>query len=335
MMALSKYPKKINFGLHENACNLACPKCLVHSESYPRGIELRKSLGTMQIEPIIKVFEEVKNYKPTLSPSFWSEPLVNNKLFRKFVLEARARSLPVTINTNALLITEDMAEFLVKHLDQVSVSIDAVTKETLVKTRATDKLDKIKNAVFLLLEKRGARRSPRIVVSFSAEECNISEREDFVEFWIKHVDAVRVNEVYSDKRKIKKEITVSKRYPCREIYDSVTIDYNGVARICCLDGYRETNLGNVFEDGLYNVWHGEELQRIRKIHETNDFEKYNFCQTCEQWAGFKITKEKEEKGLLIRGNDFTTYYNRIDGLDTWSNESKRDDNGLIPKSTTS
>jgi radical SAM protein with 4Fe4S-binding SPASM domain len=325
MIDLSNYPRKILFGLHENACNLACPKCLVHSESYPRGIELKKSLGSMNIESIIEVFDEVKDTRPTVSPSFWSEPLVNNKLFRRFVVEAKARNLPVMINTNGLLITEDMAEFLVENLDQVSVSIDAVTEETLVKTRATDQLDEIKNAVFLLLEKRGSRRSPRIVVSFSAEECNISEREDFVKFWIQHVDAIRVNEVYSDKRKIEKEITVSDRYACREIYDNLTIDYDGVARICCLDGYRETNLGNVFDDGVYKVWHGPELQRIRKIHESNDYEKYKFCQSCDQWAGFKITEEKEENDLLIRGNDFTTYYNRIDGLDTWSEASKRAD----------
>ena len=75
-------------------------------------------------------------------------------------------------------------------------------------------------------------------------------------------------------------------------------------RICCLDGYRETNLGNVFEDGLYNVWNGEEFQRIRGIHEAGEYEKYKFCQTCEQWAGFKITKEKnnrlKEKKLKIK-----------------------------------
>jgi len=325
MVELSNYPRKILFGLHENACNLACPKCLVHSENYPRGIALKKSLGSMQIESIIKVFDEVKESAPTVSPSFWSEPLMNNKLFRRFVLEARARNLPVMINTNALLINEDMAEFLVENLDQVSVSIDATTEETLIKTRATDQLDKIKKAVFLLLEKRGSLRGPRIVVSFSAEECNVSEREDFVEFWIQHVDAVRVNEVYSDNRKIEKEITASKRYACREIYDNLTIDYDGVARICCLDGYRETNLGNVFNDGVYNVWHGLELERIRKIHESNDYDKYKFCQSCDQWAGFNITKEKEENGLLIRGNDFTTYYNRVDALDTWSDESKRVD----------
>jgi radical SAM protein with 4Fe4S-binding SPASM domain len=325
MLTFSDFPKKINFGLQENACNLACPKCLVHSESYPRGIELKKSLGIMQGDSIIKVLDEVKEHRPTLSPSFWSEGLLNKKLFKMFVEEARARELPVEINTNALLITDEVAEFMVKHLDQISISIDAVNKETLVKTRATDELEKIKKAVFLLLEKRGDRLRPRVVVSFSVEESNLDERDEFVEYWTQHVDAVRINEVYSDDRKIQKEISAPERYPCREIYDSMTIDYNGDVRICCLDGYRETNLGNVFKDSVYSVWHGEELQRIREVHETNNYEKYKFCQTCEQWAGFKITKERMENQLLVRGNDFTTYYNRVDRLDTWSNESKRDD----------
>ena len=325
MYPFPDYPKKIIFGIHENACNLACQKCLVHSESYPRGIKLKKSLGSMPIESIIKVFDEVKEAKPSLSPSFWSEPLLNNKLFRSFVLEARVRGLPVSINTNALLITEDMAEFLVEHLDQIPVSIDALTKETLLKTRATSELELITNSVFLLLEKRAERKKPRISVSFSTEECNASERDDFVKFWAQHVDVVRVNEVWSDDRKIEKESSVLNRYPCREIYDSINIDYNGEVRICCLDGYRETNLGNVFEDGLYNVWNGEEFQRIRGIHEAGEYEKYKFCQTCEQWAGFKITKEKKDEDFLIRESDFSTYYNRLDRLDTWGDELKRND----------
>ena len=325
MHPLPDYPKKLIFGIHENACNLACQKCLVHSESYPRGIKLKKSLGSMPIESIIKIFDEVKEARPTLSPSFWSEPLLNNKLFRSFVLEAAVRGLPVSINTNALLITEDMAEFLVEHLDQISVSIDATTKETLLKTRATDELELITDSVFLLLKKRGERKKPRISVSFSAEECNASERESFVNFWTQHADSVRINEVWSDDRKIEKEVSVLDRYPCREIYDSMNIDYNGDVRICCLDGYRETNLGNVFKDGLYSVWHGDEFRRIREIHEAGEYKKYKFCQTCEQWAGFKITKEKRDEEFLIRESDFSTYYNRLDRLGTWSGELKRDD----------
>ena len=49
-------------------------------------------------------------------------------------------------------------------------------------------------------------------------------------------------------------IVVSRdRTPCREIYDQMIIDFNGDVRMCCVDGYRVTNLDNVFENGVHGV----------------------------------------------------------------------------------
>ena len=60
-MKHNKYLRKINFGIFEKSCNLKCPKCLVYGESFARGREIRKSLGKMNIENIINVFEEIKD----------------------------------------------------------------------------------------------------------------------------------------------------------------------------------------------------------------------------------------------------------------------------------
>jgi len=59
---------------------------------------------------------------------------------------------------------------------------------------------------------------------------------------------------------------------------------------------------------------GQLLMKIEIVEELNEKEEHK-----------PPEKEKEDKDLLVRGNDFTTYYNRTDRLDTWSNESKRDD----------
>lgn len=322
-MKVSEFPKKINFGTHEKSCNLRCPKCLMHGES-ERGNALRKSLGDMPLDALIRVFDEVKESRPMVSPSFWSEPLLA-KIFRDFVVEAKKRYLPIMINTNALLIKGDMAQFLVDHLDVVSVSIDATTEDTLELTRSTRKLEFIQNAVFELLERRGDNKKPRIVVSFSAEEENIHEQEDFIAFWIRHVDAIRTNEIYDSDRKIGRVSTDIERYPCREIYDQMTIDYDGEARLCCLDAYRETSLGNVFREGLYNVWHGEKYQEVRRVHESGDYSTYPFCASCDQWAGFNILEEEEKNGVLIRRSKFSTYLNRVDRLETWDGQTRRAD----------
>ena len=113
------------------------------------------------------------------------------------------------------------------------------------------------------------------------------------------------------------------RVPCREIYDSMSIDFDGTSRMCCVDGYRETNLGNVFKDGVLDVWKGGKYNEVRKSHEDKNTKIDPFCETCDQWAGFNIINEYESEKLLIRETAFSTYYNRIDKLSNWTSDSKR------------
>jgi hypothetical protein len=120
----SLYPKKILFGLHEKSCNLSCPKCLVHSDNYPRGIKLRKTLGRMKIEDIIRVFEEIKGQDIMVSPSFWSEPLLNKKLFISFVLEAKNRLLKFKgMDKKMFNLHLKEREFRFSHRDEVTYEI--------------------------------------------------------------------------------------------------------------------------------------------------------------------------------------------------------------------
>ena len=307
---------------------MSCPKCLVHSDAYPRGLELRKSLGIMPIEDIVKVLDEIESFRPMVSPSYWGEPLLNKRLFRRFTQEASQRNIPVMINTNALLINDDMAEFLVEHVAIISISIDAFTAPVLEKTRASSELVRVNEAVHRLLRVRGDQLRPRIVVSFSEEDANAHEKDPFIDYWIKHVDAIRVNDIYSDSRQLVNPVTGSGRQPCREIYDSMNIDFNGVVRMCCVDGYRETNLGNAFDKGVIEVWNGEQFLALRRGHEGRG-ELDSFCLSCDQWAGFNIIEEYKEDGLLVRKTAHSMYLNRLDRITNWTDETKRRELELI------
>ena len=189
------FPKKVNIGIQEDYCNLACPKCLVFGTNKDPNFDISKvATSSMPMENVIKLLDELEGQNLSISPSYWVEPLVV-KIFKEVAIEAKKRNIPVEISSNGLLINEDMAEFLVEHMHAISISIDATTKETLIKTRATDRLERIHNAVFLLLEKRGGKDTPRIVVNMTVEEANRPERDEFLEYWIQHVDAVRINEM--------------------------------------------------------------------------------------------------------------------------------------------
>jgi hypothetical protein len=58
------------------------------------------------------------------------------------------------------------------------------------------------------------------------------------------------------------------------IFNDVTVT------ICCLDGFHATNVGNVFKNGVKEVWQGEEFAKVHYYHETNQWDKVPFCKNC-------------------------------------------------------
>jgi MoaA/NifB/PqqE/SkfB family radical SAM enzyme len=308
-------PPRILMDIQGGYCNLKCPKCFVHG---PDDDERLKSVrGRMSLEDARKVLDEVMHVKPLFQPNLWTEPLMA-KHFREHIGQMKERGIPVVLNTNGLLLTDDMAQFFVDiRLDAVFVSIDATTAETLMASRGTDKLAKIEEAVHRMLRVRGRSPLPRVGVSFTAEECNRHEVEAFVAHWIRHVDVVRVGEIYQEHLGTISGQPLGERVPCASLYNTLPIQFNGNAVICCLDGWGATNMGNVLADGVKAVWHGRAFQEARYFHETGQYDKVPFCRDCDVWASYKY-EEVVRDGLLIRRSPLMTYYNRLDRQDNWA-----------------
>jgi radical SAM protein with 4Fe4S-binding SPASM domain len=205
-----------------------------------------------------------------------------------------------------------------QQVDAVSFSIDAVTKETLLKVRGIDKLDKLHAAVDLMLRVRGDAPRPRVGVSFTLQPVNAHEREEFVAYWAPRVDFVRVGELFENGRFPNVKVEGPRR-PCPALYSTMAIHTNGNVSYCCLDGFGETNVGNVFEEGVAAVWNGGKLNQVRRWHETGQWDKVPFCKGCERWASYGF-EETLEDNLLIRRSPEYTYYNRIDRLENWSGQ---------------
>jgi len=320
-LPVPEVPEKLQIDFH-GLCNLKCPKCIVHGEANTEGIKFPQRF--MSLEEARQILDEVTGVKTYIEPQLWNEPLLRPLEFRQQLAEIKKRNMAAVFNTNGLLMTNELAKFFVEiQLDSVSVSIDAHTPETLIKVRATDKLDKIREAVWMMLRAREEESYPRIGVSFTVEEENKHELDDFIAYWIKYVDVVRVNQLYADGM-YHNTPTPEQRVPCHLLYQSMAIQSNGDVPICCLDGLGQTKMGNVFKDGVKGVWHGEEFRKIRHYHETNQYDQVPFCKTCDNWANYRIIEETIVDDMLVRRYAGTTYYNRIDRLSSWKGGSVTD-----------
>lgn len=314
-MNLNLFPRKIQIGIQDGYCNLRCPMCFLHSPD--RKVDMNGLKGRMPLEDVYGILDEVKEAGSVVSPYRWSEPLMIED-FPQYAAAIKNRGLPIVINTNGLLLTRHLARFMVEiKFDSITFSIDATTDETFRKIRGVNALDKAKEVVFLMLEERGASGFPRIGVSLALGEDNEHEEEEFVSYWLKHVDVVRVNRVYDFGKNMEGLTGLEDRVPCYLLYDSLTIDYKGDTTICCMDALGETSMGNVLEDGVEAVWNGERFSEARRHHESGQYHKIPFCKDCPNWMNHRF-EDSVRKDVIIRESPIMTFYNRMDRLGNWN-----------------
>lgn len=294
-------------------CNLKCPKCFVHG-SRDEG-KLKSFLNRdVDFGKAIKVLDEVAPHRPLMLPGLWSEPLLSGN-FKDFVSAAKERGMSVSFNSNGLSLREPLAGFLVEvGVDSICFSVDAMTPDVLRKVRGIDRLDKIHRAVKMMLEFR--RGLPRIGVSFTVQEANREQEEEFVSHWIKKVDFVRIGTLINNADSSTTAPDVVRK-PCRSLYNTMAIHVDGNVSYCCLDGFAETSLGNVFTEGVRAIWNGEAFNQVRHWHETSQWDKVPFCANCDRWNSYDFEEEIRD-GILIRRSPEYTYHNRIDRLGNWT-----------------
>jgi len=295
-------------------CNLRCPMCPVWGSDDNSALE--KVKGVMNLEKSRDLLDEIMSVKPMLQPNMYGEPLLAPNL-KERIKDMKARGITVAMNTNGLTLDEDLAQFFVDvQLDSIFFSIDSTTPDTLKKIRGIRKLDRIESAVRLMMKVRGDAVYPRIGVSFTEQEENRHEKEEFVAKWVGVVDCVRMGLVFENGR-FADMPDPGPRKPCPAIYHTMPIHNDGQVTLCCLDGFKQTNMGNVFTDGgVEAVWHGEKFKQARHYHETGQYDKVPFCKNCNGWAQYEF-KEEVRDGLLIRTSPQFTYYNKITRLTNW------------------
>jgi MoaA/NifB/PqqE/SkfB family radical SAM enzyme len=297
-------------------CNLRCPMCPVWGSEDNVAIDGVK--GIMDLESSRRVLDAFSNAKPMVQPNMYGEPLLIPKL-EEVLRDIKSRGMPIALNTNGLTLTDRLAElFCALPVDAVMFSIDSVTPETLMKVRGVDRLEKIEEAVFRLMRVRGNRAFPRIGVSFTTQDTNRHEEAAFVAKWVGQVDVVRTGLLFDAVAGTFPEMHANaERKPCPALYKTLPVHNDGGVRICCLDGFRATDMGNVFETSVETVWHGEEFAKARYHHETAQWDKVPFCKSCNGWAEYDYEEELRD-GVLIRRSPQYTYYNLVARLRNWS-----------------
>lgn len=159
-----------------NSCNLDCRTCMRNVWEEP--------LGKMTRQTFERILDGVKGFAPTPMIFFggFGEPLAHPEI-REMVAAAREASAEVELITNATLLDESVANWLVElGLKRIWVSIDGATPESYADVRLGDALPLVIANLTRLQELRAQTELhlPKLGIAFVAMQRNIADLPEVV-----------------------------------------------------------------------------------------------------------------------------------------------------------
>ena len=170
-----------------NHCNSLCVSCpLTYNHFLPQ--EPKHHLGWDNFRQIVDQFPRLDR----VILHGIGEPLLNKELPR-FVAYLKERSAEVLFNTNAILLDQKRGDALVEAgLDELRVSLDAVTPELYSQLRGVDRLPQVIQNLKAFVKRHGGQKQPRVSLWWVAMQSNLSQLPDFVRL----AAQIGISEVY-------------------------------------------------------------------------------------------------------------------------------------------
>lgn len=256
-----------------------------------------------------KVIDENKDYMSLVWLSNFGEPLLHPMIL-EFIRYCKESGVHCGIFTNGSLLDEDVSRKLLKsRIDKVIVSLDSINPKTYQWIKGVSKFQHVmKNLRRLIgLMEAGEMVSPEIIVQIIPMRVNEKEIKDFCKFWLEQGVHVNIHAFRTWGGQLKDGSELSrqqymigygrkKRLPCGELWRHLVVLWDGTVVPCCCDYNGILSLGNVNDSTLSEIWNGEKMRELRRLHREGKWDKIPLCRDCTDWYGFRIL----DKDLLYK-----------------------------------
>jgi MoaA/NifB/PqqE/SkfB family radical SAM enzyme len=262
-----------------NICNLRCPLC-------PTGLgTLGRERGRMSLEKFQSLIDQIVPYAYLVEMYNWGEPFLVPHIF-DMIAYASSRRIAVRLSSNMNHFNREMAaKAVASGLDSVLVSVDGSTQETYAKYRRGGNLQRVLESIRMLVEeKRKAKsRTPFITLRILANRYNEDQIGEMRE--IAHelgVDAFTTGTLFVDTTNPqqieewlprREELSyydysaekLENTWHCADLWESVTINWDGGLAPCCWLHQKNHDYENAFERPLKEIWNGDAYVSSRRV----------------------------------------------------------------------
>ena len=294
-------------------CNFRCIQCFqsIKDDSY-----FMKNRGNMPMRRFLRVIEQLQAWPgpriKVLKLSLYGEPLVNSE-FCEMLRVVREADIAERIETttNASLLSRDVAEKLVEsQLDYARVSIYAAEQQKHRDVTGVGiDISSIHQNLKMLQEVKKQKGSDKPFVSCKMLDSYSDENDMFIRLyqdvadevyidkphnWIKLDGIDFIKNYYKDETKaVAEDLTgnSSQRITCPMAFTTMAVRSNGDVSPCCVDFIGGTNLGNVEELSLQEIWNSDKWYEFQKMQLENRKQENFSCARCDIYLSDHYTRD--------------------------------------------
>lgn len=287
---LPEFPYVIDIEL-TNLCNFRCLMCPTGNRSQGRP------QGLMSDDVFYRILDQIRGRRLGLRFIRWGEPLMHPKVI-EFLTAAKNDGHLVHLNTNGSYLTEEMADqLLAVPIDSLKFSVQGVDRASYHEMRNIDFFEKLLETAAMLHAKRGNRLLPFLQISTTVTYESKELQEAFLQ-QVSHIcdatnigatnfdwldlNAVRLKPSEIDLlKRLAQRDSVQRVHPeCPEVFDKLSINWNGLVTACCMDSNDLMIVGDTNTQTLADIWRSDKLNAYRKMLAEMRHDEMDLCKHC-------------------------------------------------------
>jgi MoaA/NifB/PqqE/SkfB family radical SAM enzyme len=280
-----------------NVCVLHCPLC-------PTGLgTLGRPKGLMAYEDYTRIVDQIAPHAYVLELYNWGEPFLHPRIF-DMIRYAHDKRISVRLSSNLNRYDRQAAESTVASgLDRLIVSVDGATQAVYSQYRRGGDLQRVLSHVALLVDERLRQRSAtpfilmRMLVTRKNEHEISAVRQIARDLGVDGFSTAPILVDTSDAELVREWLPaeashsvynydapqVENVYSCSDLWQAMTINWDGGVSPCCWVHRQEHDLANALDQPIAEIWNGAAYQSARRTldrHNPLTKDVVTICNRC-------------------------------------------------------
>ena len=255
-----------------STCNMNCPMCYR---------DFMKESGQMEFDLFKKAVDECAENNVFSIRLSWRGETLTHPMIKEMISYATSKIKNVSFLTNAFYLDEDMIDcFIENRVSYIAVSFDGIGR-IYESIRHPAKFEENYKRLTMLRKKRDKAGKNLPQVRLCTIWPAIKEDPDGYYQTMKKVSDYIVCNPYIN---FKGPMKIKPDFICQYPWERIVIGFNGQTQCCTGWNADDIILGNIEDSSIYQMWHSDQMNNIRKIHTAECRMDLNSCANCRHGA---------------------------------------------------